>query len=689
MINRIKKLLFFNTFFILACNFCIAQQTNESYTIAKTQYEQGNYSSAIQNLKSIEYQIGANPKIQSLLIYSYVALKDYTNAKIELEKFKKLIGYKRTESIQAILTLETEINNGVKNADQNYRQNILSKRMVEARNIVDRGITANNNKRIALNNQFNNSKELATKNANPNDIASTLSTLNYSKKTELQKELRKEKKIRRAWSIQYTDKKMRHIAKLTFYEYNQNGDLIKYLIKEFGSVNNIAFSDFPLFEPKMITLEYIDELVNNTEFNVYSKRQVNPIKKDNSSTFQKVINHQVNKNKDNIYRDTSIHFQWKNNIGELVKDSVVKKNSMSISTYGKLNQSFTYYQNGQLSTYSFTEIYRTNNSSTEKTTYKSYEKNSVATSSSSTVKLFNDLDDVYSEKFTNTNISDIFKYDIYGNIQYQDRFFSSYGTTEYQYYFNFYDYSDGHKTPISEYNNQVNANRPSFKIYSKRELTENLHLGITNFKKSNLPEAKRYLSICLEADSSNIEYNYWMAKTYISAYAFEKAKNTINKILTLDPSFSPVYELMGNIYNNDYKTKATALEYYKLAAEWGVTSKIKTLEAYKTKFKLDKNLFEDEISQEPIEINNMIFEYDEEKKYYAKILKVDNRIDFQFLSTTDLNSGYGTSMEFKQSRKNPNLYIWKPNPNYRLIVTKNFIIYYFPDGNNLFKPVKL
>jgi tetratricopeptide (TPR) repeat protein len=220
-------------------------------------------------------------------------------------------------------------------------------------------------------------------------------------------------------------------------------------------------------------------------------------------------------------------------------------------------------------------------------------------------------------------------------------------------------------------------------------LTEQFHLGIKNQKKSNLPEAKRFLSICLEDDSSNIEYNYWMAKTYISANALEKAKNTINKILTLDPSFSPAYELLGNIYLKNYKTQAEALEYYKLAAEWGVTSKIKTVEAYKIKFKLDKNLFEDEMSQEPIEINNMIFEYDEEKKYYAKILKVDNRIDFQFLSTTDLNSGYGTSMEFKQSRKNPNLYIWKPNPNYRLIVTKNFIIYYFPDGNNLFKPVKL
>ena len=673
-------------FIFMTLNICGQNATN-TFDLAKQYFEQGNYSSAIQNLKSIEYQIGSNPKTQSLLIYSYVAIKDYTNAKIELEKFKKLIGFKRKEQIQAVLKLEPEINSGVQNGDQNYRQNILAKRMAEARNIVDREINTNNRKRLVLTNQFNYSKEQATKNANPVDIASAFSTLDYSKKTELQKSLRKEKKIRRSWSIQYTDKNLNHIAKLTFLEFNEHGDLIRFLTKEFGSVNNIAFSDFPLFEPKMITLAYIDELVNNTAFTVYSKRQVNPIKKDNSSTFQKVINHQVNKYPENIYRDTAIHFQWKNNIGELVKDSVIKKNSMSISTYGKLNQSFTYYQNGQISNSSFTEISRTNNTSTEKTTYKSYEKNSVATSSSSTVKLYNDLDDVYSEKFTNTNISSIFKYDIYGNIQYQDRFFSSYGTTEYQYFFNFYDYSDGHKTPISEYNNQVNANRPSLKIYSKRELTEHLHLGITNYKKSNLPEAKRNLSICLNADSNNIEYNYWMAKLYISANALEKAKNTINKLLTLDPYFSPAYELMGNIYINDYKTKTTALEYYKLAAEWGVISKIKTLEANKTKFKLDKNLFEDESSQEPIEINNMIFEYDEEKKYYAKILKVDNRIDFQFLSTTDRNSGYGTSMEFKQSRKNPNLYIWKPNPNYRLIATKNFIIYYFPDGNNLFKPV--
>ncbi len=670
----------------MTLNICGQNATN-TFNLAKQYFEQGNYSSAIQNLKSIEYQIGSNPKTQSLLIYSYVAIKDYTNAKIELEKFKKLIGFKRTESIQAILNLENEINSGVKNADQNYRQNILSKRMAEARNIVDRAITANNNKRISLNNQFNNSKEQATKNANPNDIANTLSTLDYSKKTELQKSLRKEKKIRRSWSIQYTDKNLTHIAKLTFIESNEQGDLIKYLTKEFGSDNNIAFGDFPLFEPKMITPAYIDELVNNTAYTVYSKRQVNPIKKDNSSTFQKVINHQVKKYQENIYRDTSIHFQWKNNIGEIMKDSVINRNSMSISTYIKLNQSFTNYQNGQISNSSVTEISRTNNTSTEKTTYKSYDRNNVSTSNSTSIKIHNELDDVYSEKFPNTTISDIFKYDIYGNIQYQDRFFSSYGTTEYQYFFNFYDYSDGHKTAISEYINQVNANRPTFKIYSKRELTEHLHLGITNYKKSNLPEAKRLLSICFNKDSSNIEYNYWMAKTYISANALEKAKQTINKILTLDPSFSPAYELLGNIYIKSSKTQTEALEYYKLAAEWGVTSKIKTLEAYKTKFKLDKNLFEDESIQEPIEINNMIFECDEEKKYYAKILKVDNRIDFQFLSTTDRNSGYGPSIELKQSRKNPNLYIWKTNPNYRLVVTKNFIIYFTPDGHNLFKPV--
>lgn len=687
--NKFYRLTQLFILFFLTNQYCFSQNTTNQFNFAKTQYEQGSYSSAIQSLKSIEYQIGANPKTQSLLIYSYVALKDYTNAKIELEKFKKLIGYKRTESIQAILTLETEINNGVKNADQNYRQNILSKRMAEARNIVDRGITANNNKRIALNNQFNNSKEQATKNANPVDIASALSTLDYSKKTELQKALRNEKKINRRWEVQYTDKNLTHIVKLKYYEYNGHGDLIKSLTKEFGDVSNIAFSDFPLFENKMITTAYINEIENKLEYSFITNNQIIPLKRDNQSSFQKVINYYTQRTNTGFYHDSNLRYQWKNQNGKIVKDSIIEKNRISIYNYNQTFRSNSTYSNGRLSSYIYTEISRTNNIANEKTTYKSYENTGVVTTYSSTEKKYTDLDDVYSEKFTNTNINDIFKYDIYGNIQYQDRFFSSYGTTEYQYFFNFYDYSDGHKTAISEYINQVNANRPSFKIYSKRELTEHLHLGITNYKKSNLPEAKRLLSICFNKDSNNIEYNYWMAKLYISANAFEKAKFLINKIVTQDPSFSPAYELMGNIYNNDYKTKATALEYYKLAAEWGVTSKIKTLEAYKIKFKLDKNLFEDEMSQEPIEINNMIFEYDEEKKYYAKILKVDNRIDFQFLSTTDLNSGYGTSMEFKQSRKNPNLYIWKPNPNYRLIVTKNFIIYYFPDGNNLFKPVKL
>ncbi len=672
---------------IYQSNLLFSQSSIDQYNTAKTYFENGNYNQAIQNLKSIEYQIGSNPKTQSLLIYSYVASKDYTNAKIELEKFKKLIGFKRTEPIQAVLKLEPEINSGVQNADQNYRQNILAKRMAEARNIVEREINTNNNKRIALNNQFNNLKEQATKNANPVDIASALSTLDYSKRTELQKSLRKEKKIIRKWEVQYTDKNLTHIVKLNYYEYNGHGDLIKSLTKEFGDVSNIAFSDFPLFEKKMITTAYIDEIENKQEYSFITNNQIIPLKRDNQSSFQKVINYYTQKTNTGLYHDSNLRYQWKNQNGKIVKDSIIEKNRLSINNYNQTFISNSTYTNGRLSSYVYTEIARTSNIANEKTTYKSYENTGVVTTYSSTEKKYTDLDDVYSEKFTNTNINDIFKYDIYGNIQYQDRFFSSYGTTEYQYFFNFYDYSDGHKTAISEYINQVNANRPSFKIYSKRELTEHLHLGITNYKKSNLPEAKRLLSICFNKDSSNIEYNYWMAKLYISANALEKAKQTINKILTLDPSFSPAYELLGNIYIKTSKTQTEALEYYKLAAEWGVTSKIKTLEAYKTKFKLDKNLFEDENSQEPIEIDNMIFECDEEKKYYAKILKVDNRIDFQFLSTTDRNSGYGPSIELKQSRKNPNLYIWKPNPNYRLIVTKNFIIYFTPDGHNLFKPI--
>lgn len=687
MIQYLKSIIII--FLLYQSNTLFSQSTIDKYNNAKYYFENRNYNQTIQNLKSLESQIGANPKIQSLLIYSYVALKDYTNAKIELEKFKKLIGFKRTESIQAILTLETEINNGVKNADQNYRQNILSKRMAEARNIVDRGITANNNKRIALNNQFNNSKEQATKNANPVDIASALSTLDYSKKTELQKALRNEKKINRRWEIQFSDKKMSEIAKLTFYEYNQKGDLIKFLTKEFGDVSNIAFSDFPSFENKMITTAYIDEIENKQEYSFIFNNQIIPIKRDNQSSFQKVIHYYTQKTNTGFYHDSNLRYEWKNQDGEVVKDSIIEKNRLSINNYNKAFRSYTTYSNGRLSSYSFTDITRIKDSAIEKDTYKSYEKTGVVTSNSSMVKLYNVFNDVYVEKSDNYNVHNIFRYDIYGNIQYQDQFFSAYGTTKYNYTFNFYQYFDGYTTPTNDFINQIKANTPIAKILTKKELSEHFQKGIINFKKSNLPEAKRFLSICLEDDSSNIEYNYWMAKTYISANALEKAKNTINKILTLDPSFSPAYELLGNIYLKNFKTQATALEYYKLAAEWGVTSKIKTLEAYKIKFKLDKNLFEDEMSQEPIEINNMIFEYDEEKKYYAKILKVDNRIDFQFLSTTDLNSGYGTSMEFKQSRKNPNLYIWKPNPNYRLIVTKNFIIYYFPDGNNLFKPVKL
>lgn len=114
----------------------LAQAPQEQFAKAKELFDNGKNKECIAALQSVENQIGANPKIYSLYTNAYVANKDYTNAAISLNKFKKLIGNKHTEAIQSVLDLEKEINSGVETEEKNYKVIVSKKRMEEADNIV-------------------------------------------------------------------------------------------------------------------------------------------------------------------------------------------------------------------------------------------------------------------------------------------------------------------------------------------------------------------------------------------------------------------------------------------------------------------------------------------------------------------------------------------------------------------------
>ncbi len=98
-----------------------SQSAIDFYNVAKSQYEIGNYNNAIQNLKALEQSIGANPKIQSLLAYTYLAKNDFVNAKISIEKYKRLAVYASSDAHQKLLQLEESINAGLRRLEEEFR----------------------------------------------------------------------------------------------------------------------------------------------------------------------------------------------------------------------------------------------------------------------------------------------------------------------------------------------------------------------------------------------------------------------------------------------------------------------------------------------------------------------------------------------------------------------------------------
>lgn len=128
----------------------IAQAPQDQFTKAKELYDNGKNKECIASLQSIEKQIGANPKIYSLYTNAYVAEKDYTNAAISLNRFKKLVGNKRTDAIQSILDLEKEIITGVEAAEKKHKETILKKRLEEADRIIAATKKINEQKRTVL-----------------------------------------------------------------------------------------------------------------------------------------------------------------------------------------------------------------------------------------------------------------------------------------------------------------------------------------------------------------------------------------------------------------------------------------------------------------------------------------------------------------------------------------------------------
>lgn len=109
-----------------------AQTAKEWFNQAKQQYENGNYSNAISTLKQVEQSVGINPKTQSLLVYAYMGNKDYVNAKIALNKYKKMAVDNLYEAHRELLQQEKSIDAELTKLEKNQKQNIEQERMKKA-----------------------------------------------------------------------------------------------------------------------------------------------------------------------------------------------------------------------------------------------------------------------------------------------------------------------------------------------------------------------------------------------------------------------------------------------------------------------------------------------------------------------------------------------------------------------------
>lgn len=130
--------IFFITLYavlFMIINTAYSQSSVDIFNSAKNQYENGNYTTAIQNLKALERSIGTNPKIQSLLVYSYVAKNDFVNAKISFEKYKRLAVYATGDAHQKLLQQEALINAGLRKLEDDFRNKEMTpqKKMQAAR----------------------------------------------------------------------------------------------------------------------------------------------------------------------------------------------------------------------------------------------------------------------------------------------------------------------------------------------------------------------------------------------------------------------------------------------------------------------------------------------------------------------------------------------------------------------------
>jgi hypothetical protein len=402
---------------------------------------------------------------------------------------------------------------------------------------------------------------------------------------------------------------------------------------------------------------------------------------------EKTIN---SKSGNEIIPSNEISFKWKNTSGALVADSTITSYGNYVTIYDEntknIKESRNYKDRKKMSEY-FYDYILNGDKKTENITHIDYESSPKKTESYFNNYELNEMGDIRSSKNNWGHFeSYINKYDIYGNEIYQDKYTIDYDIT-YSYFYNFYEYQDRYATKIADFKNQQSLNTVP-KNLTAAEISSTIEKALMYKNKGFSREAKRLMEICLESDPTNKTYLYWMAAIHQEANYHDKALSYIDQLIALDPTFGPSYELKAKVYGNQYKNDLAILN-YKLAADWGMSFAVKRLENwYKIKYKPDSKLLSKENTKdkELIEVKGF-YENLDTFGVYGEILKVKNELYFRFAkkSADNLYTYTSETDVYEQSKKNPNVYLFKANPQYRIIISNEMFYTVHPDGCSFFK----
>lgn len=553
-----------------------SQSPIDQFNNAKSIFDKGNFKECIGLLGVIEKQVGPNPKIYSLYVYAYASDKDYVNAKIALNKFKKLVGSNTSESIKAVLDLEKEIDAGVNNAEITFTQTAERKAMENADKIIAATASPKLQKAKLLQEEFTRNQFALLSNANADELPEYIRSLPDEAQRNVIQELRQTKLRKQHVGIQFTDRSLKKVEVYTFTKYDAYG-LKMYQVRYTWSENNPEFSE------AMLSEEYAYGISKMPGATITEGRligQVGTWSKTESHTFvmdqggrriPEQISYSTWANNYYLVKDSVISYsdnRWNSKwLSEIKRDdsqrivSYTRRQTVDNQVVDYSNQWYTYLRPG----YGFISREDFGKDYTDKYGVEYWGSTSGKIERYIDSTRYNRYGDLVLEKSRNTNNNGFEapttysrSYDNYGNEIAETTYYRNADGKISTVYFqhNFLRYHDDYHSGLGHF-------------YATRGLREysskNYELALTQFSRS------------LEIEPKNATLINQMAYSYYYLGKFETAIEQLHKALEVDPSYANAYDSMGELYFMKGDTTA-AVMYYKKAAEMGYQHSIEWLQ---------------------------------------------------------------------------------------------------------------